>query len=152
MVPLADIFNHKASVVLLDDAWGVAELADPHGHHADQTHSHDESSESCDQQDDSGDDVMKGAGHIHSHRHGSGVCGSDCPDSEHQHAVESEDGSEDGSEAAGSGSDSEDAQHGFAVGGMPIISAEASDGNAAGGWLELPDNTKLALVATERHK
>ena len=33
MVPLADIFNQKASVVLLGDAWGVAELAaDPHPH------------------------------------------------------------------------------------------------------------------------
>jgi hypothetical protein len=33
MVPLADVFDHKASVVLLGDAWGVAELtADPHLH------------------------------------------------------------------------------------------------------------------------
>lgn len=33
MVPLADIFDHKASVVLLGDAWGVAEpAADPHPH------------------------------------------------------------------------------------------------------------------------
>jgi hypothetical protein len=33
MGPLTDLFNHKASVVLLGDAWGVAELtADPHLH------------------------------------------------------------------------------------------------------------------------
>lgn len=141
MVPLADIFNHKASVVLLDDAWGVAELADPRGHDADQAHSHDESS---DQQDESGDDSDMGdAGNHSSHKHGPGACGSDCPEGEHHHEDGSEDGiedgSEDGSEDAGSGSDSEegseDAQHGFAVGGMPIISAATTDGKAPGGLL-----------------
>jgi hypothetical protein len=129
MVPLADIFNHKASVVLLGDAWGVAELAaDPHSHSedgelpSDAEHSSGGSSEGGD-----GPGSSSGSG-----QH----------ELEHEHAgseAHSEDMSGDGkSEEEGSeeqeGSEEEeeeDTQHGFAVGGMPLIQSAGTTAAAA---------------------
>lgn len=42
MVPLADIFNHKASLVLLDDAWKVAEEMDAQQQQQGDEHCRDE--------------------------------------------------------------------------------------------------------------
>lgn len=112
MVPLADIFNHKASVVLLGDAWGVAELADAHGHSDDHQHEQD------------------GEGHEHKHDHSE-----EDEEEEEEEEVEGEDGSEHEHEHDSEGESEEDAQHGFAVGGMPIIAAApaAADDAAADG-------------------
>lgn len=139
MVPLADIFNHKASVVLLGDAWGVAELA------GDLPHSHSDGGEpSSDHEEEGGSehgggDTSDGA----EERPGSSSSGSDAQHEHqqgHEHA-EGEGHSEEGSEAASEEGSEEDAQHGFAVGGMPLIQsagpataeAAAADGCRANG-------------------
>jgi len=109
MVPLADIFNHKASVVLLGDAWGVAELADAPAH----DNHHDDSSADPDESSHGQDESSGAEGHSEG---GAGEMASE-DGSEHAEENECENEGEDGSE---------DAQHGFAVGGMPIINAAAA--------------------------
>ncbi|KAF8061932.1 davT [Scenedesmus sp. PABB004] len=143
MLPLADIFNHKASLVLLEDGWEVAEDADaaaagggrrrrgPRGGAALQQQQAPGQGESAakpegSEPEGSGDDDGSGD-------EGSGDDGSSS--SSGSEAGEGEAGSEGADEDEEEEEGSEDPQHGFAVGGMPIIAAAPAAAHGGGGGI-----------------
>jgi hypothetical protein len=110
MVPLADIFNHKASLVLLGDAWGVAEAM-----------AAGEGGEGGDSSAPSSEDVEQSSG--------GGEAGADAAEGEEQEQEGEGESSEGEGESEG---DEDDTQHGFAVGGMPLIQVAGGTAAAAG--------------------
>lgn len=122
MLPLADIFNHKASLVLLGDAWGVAEvMAHTHRHAG----GGDDVIDDDDDDDSPPDDSSQG---------GDESSQGDSDAEKEAAADEISDGDQDEGQEEEEEGQEEDAQHGFAVGGMPLI---AAGGEAAGelSWL-----------------
>ncbi|KAF6262972.1 hypothetical protein COO60DRAFT_557117 [Scenedesmus sp. NREL 46B-D3] len=118
MVPLADIFNHKASLVLLEDGWQVAEEADRQQQQQQQQQEHDEAAA------DGSDEAAAEAG-TDLHADGSADAGDESStDGSSAHSIDDDEGGDDGED---------DPQHGFAVGGMPVIAAAAAAGVGAAG-------------------
>lgn len=147
MVPLADIFNHKASVVMLGDGWGVAELDDlnkpqhqPNGEcHDDSSSDPDESlsKASASAEEDlsppSSTSVTDGVEESHHETEREDATSSEVPSEQWQ----------DGGE--------EEAQHGFPVSGMPVLAAKpcnVATGSSAGvsGEVSCPSGSKAACA------